>query len=89
MPEMHLQPHLGKEQDPEQWPGILVRSDGRDRTKDEFIEAHIYGSFNSESIRDLEIDEERTPGELRKLLARILDVRYRESQKSLIKRSAS
>jgi hypothetical protein len=82
-----LQPHLGKEQDQKQWPTILVRSDGRDRTKDEFIEAHIYGSFNSESIRDVEIDVEQAPGDLRRLLARIIGARYHESQNPLLERS--
>ena len=83
------EPHLEKDGDPAQWPDLLVRSDGRDRSQDEFIEAHIFGSFNSESIGAVEIDKEAASSELGKLLSRIVIARHRESQDSPFKGSAS
>lgn len=32
------------------WPGLLIQTDGKDRSKDEFIEAHIYDGFNASAI---------------------------------------
>ncbi len=84
-----VEPHLEKDGDPAQWPDLLVRSDGRDRSQDEFIEAHIFGTFNSESIGSVEIDEEGPSNELEKLLARIVVARHRESQDSPIEGSTS
>lgn len=35
------------------WEKVVLVCDGKNRNEDEFIEAHIYGSFNSESIEKL------------------------------------
>lgn len=32
------------------WPRLLLEAESKDRSKDEFIEAHIYGSFNSDAF---------------------------------------
>ena len=34
---------------------LIIRSDGVDREKDEFIEGHIYGGFNLDAIESMEI----------------------------------
>jgi hypothetical protein len=35
------------------WQAILVHTDGKDRSKDEFIEAHIYDSFDIGAIEEM------------------------------------
>jgi hypothetical protein len=37
------------------WQGLLVVSDGNDRSKDDFIEAHIFGPFNIDTIASYKI----------------------------------
>ena len=35
------------------WQRLLVQTDGKDRAKDEFIEAHIYGSFDIAAVEEM------------------------------------
>jgi hypothetical protein len=36
------------------WQRLLVKSDGTDRSTDDFIEAHIYGGFNVDAIEEMQ-----------------------------------
>lgn len=35
------------------WPGLLIETDGRNRSKDDFIEAHIFEGFNASSVESV------------------------------------
>ena len=43
-----------------QWPGLLIKTDGKNRSKDEFIEAHIYGSFNASAVESASYAPKKT-----------------------------
>jgi hypothetical protein len=36
------------------WQGLLVQTDGKDRSKDEFIEAHVYDSFDVAAVEEMQ-----------------------------------
>lgn len=40
-------------QTPQDWEQLVLVSDGKDRTRDEFVEAHIFGSFNIFTIQKM------------------------------------
>lgn len=44
---------IAKDQKIEDWEKCVLVCDGKNRKNDEYVEVHIYGSFNSESIEDL------------------------------------
>lgn len=48
-----LAPELQRGQDKESWKQLLVKSDGKDRSNDDFIEAHIFGEINARSFESL------------------------------------
>ncbi len=49
-------------------PGLVLSSDGVDRRKDEFIEVHIFGSFNRRAIQRITVlQKPKTSGERQRL----------------------
>jgi hypothetical protein len=42
------------------WPGLLVQTDGKNRSKDEFIEAHIYEGFNAHAVESASFAPKKT-----------------------------
>ena len=54
------------------WQAILVESDGQNRQNDDFVEAHIFDSFNEDSIEFLEQVSGIKPTRFEKLQSDIL-----------------
>jgi len=48
-----LAKHLSVGQSESEWQALLICSDGKNRENDDFIEAHIYGGFNSNAVESL------------------------------------
>jgi len=48
-----LAPSLTPGQTEDKWPDLLVQSNATDRGADEFIEAHIYGTFTAHAIQEM------------------------------------
>lgn len=55
MEEGQILPGQGEEE----WAQLVLKSDGKNRNRDEFIEGHIYGPFNSYSIESLRPADEQ------------------------------
>jgi len=53
------------------WQKLLVRSDGRDRGNDDFIEAHVYGSFDVAAVEQLVLTTTKRMSHKDKIDARI------------------
>lgn len=49
-----LSPHLENGQTESDWQSMLLQSNGENRSDDEFIEAHLYESFNVRSIESVQ-----------------------------------
>ncbi|HEX9730588.1 MAG TPA: hypothetical protein VGG06_01215 [Thermoanaerobaculia bacterium] len=47
-----LEPSLAQDHQPEHLPRLLLRSEG-DRGTDDFLEVHIYGTFNWQAVREV------------------------------------
>ncbi len=48
-----LADHLSAGQTESDWQAILLHSDGQNRDRDDFVEAHIYGGFDANAIESL------------------------------------
>ncbi|MBQ0719934.1 MAG: hypothetical protein KBT88_10230 [Gammaproteobacteria bacterium] len=60
---------IKKSSDPKKWPSLVLNCDGVDRSKDKFVEAHIYGSFNIYSIDKIVVSEFMKESVLNKSMA--------------------
>lgn len=58
------------------WHNLLLHSDGKDRNLDEFIEAHIFGGFNSNAFKDIKIPSAGLNRD-DSLLAKLIEERFR------------
>ncbi len=64
-----LEPQLAHDQTAEDWAQLLVKN-GRNRSEDEFVEAHVFGSFNKDSVERIEIDEATSLSDHERFLCR-------------------
>jgi hypothetical protein len=68
--------------DADQLESLLVFSDGKDRQKDDFIEAHIYGGFTGYAIDAIATIQSRKLSPEAKVDIKILQARFAESKRS-------
>jgi hypothetical protein len=57
---------------------LLVRTDGVNRSGDEFIEAIIFGPFNVDALERMEVDDSLSPGSDNYIDAAIARKRFEE-----------
>lgn len=57
---------------PEEWDAVLLKSDGKNRNLDEFVEGHIYGPFNLYSIEKM-TPANKNLGSSKKLVEMVLE----------------
>ena len=71
---------LSNNQAREDWSKLLLQSEGN-RATDEFIEAHIFGRFNIDSIEDVQFTPQKQTSRENKLLAKLVLATFRKRSK--------
>lgn len=56
-----LEPSISKGQATSDWQRILVLTDGKDRRKDDFVEAHIFGAFDINAVESMTLSTTHKP----------------------------